>query len=1155
MKLAKLVQVDNWFSRSINLERDGSSLDAINAYVPTSTSIKTLKSILATFNDQKISRSWSLIGPYGSGKSSFGIFLNALLQPSNTDQFKLAIEKIKEIDEEVAKAFFKKLNKCDGCFNILLTGSYDGLTKKLFDSIAQSLSASLLEKKYKLKIQKYYDEHSHQPQSSNVIEILHLLRNSLKDSKFKFKGITITIDELGKHVEYAGSNQKDGDIYILQELAEFCVKGSSMPIFFSVMLHQAIEFYAKDLDKDTKNEWRKIQGRFEEISFIEGPEQSMRVIAKALKHNLNKNQHAKIKKDLKIPVQALLTLKIFPNITKIREGVNFFSEVFPFHPLTAFILPLLAQKLAQNERTVFTFLGSSETFGFQDLINEFDFPDAVMPHHIFDYFVNHQGSYIFDHLTHRRWIEVLNAIDRAGDHDEEGLKILKTIGLLNIIGSIANLRSSHDLLSIIFGSKILKKAIVSLEKKSLITYRKHNDEYRVWQGSDFDLEEALNRELDQFEDFDIAHELNNLVSPLPLVAKKYSIESHTLRYFESSYISDLSFMEMDENSYTSKPQLFIILNQNRVKQKVLADKYSLLPKNILIIEVNSKDKFEGNAKELKALRNIYLNSEKITNDPIAKKEISSQIDHLERMLTNSLKNISQSTDSKWIHKGKSLNIKDLLDIQAHLSRILEDIFHSSPILKNELINRDNISAQGQSARTKLIKMMGNRENRMHPGLGYDQDKFPPDKTIFNAIFNQLKLYQKADPGYIFAYPKKNHPLFPTYEFIKKFLSKDEPVSYLELCNELSKPPYGIKKGLHPIIFFGFYYSVEANMAMYEDGIFMPYLDDEAVDRIVRKGDHFSFQLHTFKDQDKLISAYSDLFLKQESKNILTIVRAFTRQMKALPEFTLQTRNSARISNKAIKLRSAFDSAKSPHDLFTNDIPKALGYKQSDLTNSKKLNNFINDLNKVMTELKSCYSKMIEEQRIKFAQIFGFDTDDSMQEMQSNIKERYLSIEEYTIDNLSLKPFLTRLLSDIDPEIWFEGILTILENTNPRKWRDETLLEADIKLKNFAERIRDIEMLKSYQSQKSSSSDQDIFGLRVTNHGKENNIDKIITLDTKEKQEYELISEELETILKKGGFKDKDKQIAALVAKINEIENVSLQKSKTTLKLIKNDNDE
>ena len=1155
MKLAKLVKVDNWFSRSINLERDGSSLDAIDAYVPTSTSIKTLKSILATFSDKKIARSWSLIGPYGSGKSSFGIFLNALLQPSNSDQFKLAIEKIKEIDDDVAKAFSKKLKNSDGCFNILLTGAYDGLTKKLFDSVVQSLSSNILEKKYQSKIQKYYKQHSHQPQSSHVIEILELLRTCLNDSKFKFKGITITIDELGKHVEYAGSNQKDGDIYILQELAEFCVHGSSIPIFFNVMLHQAIEFYAKDLDKDTKNEWRKIQGRFEEISFIEGPEQSMRVIAKALKHNLNKNQHSNIKKDLKSPVQALLKLKIFPNITKIREGVNFFSEVFPFHPLTAFILPLLAQKLAQNERTVFTFLGSSETFGFQDLVNELDFPDAVMPHHIFDYFVNHQGSYIFDHLTHRRWIEVLNAIDRAGDEDENSLKILKTIGLLNIIGSIANLRSSHDLLSVIFGSNTLKKSIASLEKKSLITYRKHSDEYRVWQGSDFDLEEALNRELDQFEDFDIASELNNLVKPLPLVAKKYSIESHTLRYFESSYISDVRFKEMDESNYPNRPELFIILNQNRIKQKDLKEKYASLPKNILVIEVNSKEKFEGNAKELKALRNIYLNSEKITNDPIAKKEISSQIDHLERMLTNSLKDITQSIDSKWIHTGKNLNIKHVLDIQSHLSKILEDIFYHSPILKNELINRDNISAQGQSARTNLIKMMGKKENRMHPGLGYDQDKFPPDKTIFNAIFNQLKLYQKAEPGYIFAYPKKNHPLYPTYEFIKESLSKEEPVSYFDLCNDLSKPPFGIKKGLHPVIFFGFYYSVEANMAMYEDGIFTPYLDDEAVDRIVRKGDHFSFQLHTFKDQDKLISAYSDLFLKQESKNILTIVRAFTKQMKALPEFTLQTRNSARISNKAIKLRSAFDSAKSPHDLFTSDIPKALGYKEEDLTNSKNLNKFVDDLNKVMTELKSCYSKMIEEQRIKFAQIFGFDASESLQELQSKIRERYLSIEEYTIDNLSLKPFLTRLLSDIDPEIWFEGILTILENTNPRKWQDETLLEADIKLKNFAERIRDIEMLKSFQSQKSHSSEQDIFGLRITNHGKDNNIDKIITLDKKEKEEYDLISKELESLLKKGGFKDKDKQIAALVAKINDIENATIDKTNTTLKLVKNDNDE
>ena len=100
-------------------------------------------------------------------------------------------------------------------------------------------------------------------------------------------------------------------------------------------------------------------------------------------------------------------------------------------------------------------------------------------------------------------------------------------------------------------------------------------------------------------------------------------------------------------------------------------------------------------------------------------------------------------------------------------------------------------------------------------------------------------------------------------------------------------------------------------------------------------------------------------------------------MKALPEFTLQTRNSSRISNKAIKLRSAFDSSKSPHDLFTKDIPKALGYKKADLSNSKKLNSFVDDLNKVMTELKSCYGKMIEEQRIKFCLLYTSDAADEV----------------------------------------------------------------------------------------------------------------------------------------------------------------------------------
>ena len=65
----------------------------------------------------------------------------------------------------------------------------------------------------------------------------------------------------------------------------------------------------------------------------------------------------------------------------------------------------------------------------------------------------------------------------------------------------------------------------------------------------------------------------------------------------------------------------------------------------------------------------------------------------------------------------------------------------------------------------------------------------------------------------------------------------------------------------------------------------------------------------------------------------------------------------------------------------------------------------------------------------------------------------------------------------------------------------------------------------------------------------------MTLDNNEKEEYDLISKELETLLNKAGFKDKDKQIAALVAKINDIENANSEAQKPDLKIVKNDKDE
>jgi hypothetical protein len=52
---------------------------------------------------------------------------------------------------------------------------------------------------------------------------------------------------------------------------------------------------------------------------------------------------------------------------ELQEGL---TACYPLHPLTALVLGPLFRRLAQNERSLFAFLASSEPFGFQEFLRE-----------------------------------------------------------------------------------------------------------------------------------------------------------------------------------------------------------------------------------------------------------------------------------------------------------------------------------------------------------------------------------------------------------------------------------------------------------------------------------------------------------------------------------------------------------------------------------------------------------------------------------------------------------------------------------------------------------------------------------------------------------------------------------------------------------------
>ena len=81
-----------------------------------------------------------------------------------------------------------------------------------------------------------------------------------------------------------------GDLFIIQQLAELD------SVYLWVCLHQAFDEYVFGLSTVQSQEWSKIQGRFEDISFVESTSQMLYLIRNALKQNLNKEQRDYIKK-------------------------------------------------------------------------------------------------------------------------------------------------------------------------------------------------------------------------------------------------------------------------------------------------------------------------------------------------------------------------------------------------------------------------------------------------------------------------------------------------------------------------------------------------------------------------------------------------------------------------------------------------------------------------------------------------------------------------------------------------------------------------------------------------------------------------------------------------------------------------------------------
>src|SRR5215467_2500261 len=87
-RLSSLIQVRQHHLRSAHLEHQQGQL--IETYIPTGRGLEVLHRISRAMTNSDAGRAWSLTGPYGAGKSSFALFVHALLGPDGDQAREIA---------------------------------------------------------------------------------------------------------------------------------------------------------------------------------------------------------------------------------------------------------------------------------------------------------------------------------------------------------------------------------------------------------------------------------------------------------------------------------------------------------------------------------------------------------------------------------------------------------------------------------------------------------------------------------------------------------------------------------------------------------------------------------------------------------------------------------------------------------------------------------------------------------------------------------------------------------------------------------------------------------------------------------------------------------------------------------------------------------
>jgi hypothetical protein len=906
------------FLRSINIQYDAEYPDRIAHYQPTAKSVPLIKSLLGSEQD----RAFFVVAPYGTGKSITATYLLHLVENCrDADETLSAIEdKLKAVSPDLSKFSKDRRNEKDKGLVLALQGYCQNLGESLKDAALKGMG------RLKLGRQARTIESMPCETIDQAIELLGAVRDKARSADCD--RVVILWDEFGRHIESLIAEGRSAALSEIQLLAECVSRSVAIPVTLGLLLHQELLQYASNSPASVRAEWRKIEGRFQTIQYIDDSKEIYRLLSEVVSEQNCSN----VLPDEQVKSSALecKRLGLFSDFT-VSELKSLLRRAYPLEPTTLYLLPRISGRVAQNERTLFSFL------------NFIDFQNHVRPNHLYEYFSPEMRTDTAVGGTYKQWLETQNALSKLDDDNDLAATALRTASLLGFGVNGERSRTSRDLLLFALrgyagavlvnnGSHQEEAVVDQLIDQKLLLHRKHSDEVSVWHGTDADLRGRLEEEKSrQRRTFDFITFLTDEANPPVWRPVRYNSDFHIRRFLQGEYCS---LEKLDE--YLNVPVgcdgkiIYVIAETTEELQEAehRAVKYLHGERIILAIPKAPVPLFEA-ALEVWCLIQMQGDDNLVGSDPMVLSEIQQMTDdarsYLQKLLDWLI--LPGSEGPRWFYKGNTLPVENAYDLRNELSEIMQRIFLHTPKINNEMIVRHKPTHTLVNSRKKLLLGILDRSGQEMLGI----DGNPPEASMFRTILLHTGLYYPdKGEGWRYALPDqvKEPGLQKVWRKIQQFFTtpSEEPKDIPDLFDELMEPPFGIRAGLLPVLFAAGLKAFPSVYSLRYKGSYVSDILPSEIEQLCREPELYKFIVLDI-DQTKrdYLNAVLELFDTQARSTtgndlIRACYDALENWKMGLPAGALSTRY---LAQKTRRFQAVIRQPSDPVQLLFVRIPAAL----------------------------------------------------------------------------------------------------------------------------------------------------------------------------------------------------------------------------------------